>query len=404
MIAAGRSQWARWTRHGAKAQSVLVGKSSKRCKRAVIRLGCVLSVGLALVWPTSDMLAFANGAARTSAPCTERLTVDWTFHAAAPLSGEPAVSKENWVIVSSVDGYVHALGHTGRFQWSYTLDSPPAGITVGSDGRTYALSQQGVLHVMLTEGRRQWGSRLPAGMLPTGPVRQNAQGTVFVPSQLNLYAFSSGGGLAWRAFLGSSIVSGPVVTPHGKVWVATQDGRLARIETPQKRISFRVRDATLVELVAGGDKLVLARIERDDTSVLVAFDEEGREVWQLHDVVRVSADGRLVERRGATWAWIEPTTGRQLGERGVAVTASATPSVLGTHAVVPSTDGRVYVFADEGDVEWCQIATAPLLSPQVSHDGRRITAASGDGWVAAVRFREPATAKSSQKKKPGRAQ
>lgn len=323
--------------------------------------------------------------------------MDWAFHAAAPLSGDPAVSKDNWVIVGSVDGYVHALGPKGRFQWSYTLDSPPAGIAVGSDGRTYALSQQGVLHVMVTDGRRQWGSRLPPGMLPTGPVRQNAQGTVFVPSQLNLYAFSSGGGLAWRAFLGSSIVSGPLVTPEGKVWVATQDGRIARIETPRKRLSFGVPNATLIELVSGEDGLVLARVERDDTSTLIAFDEEGREVWQLPDIVRGSADGRLVQRRGATWAWIDPKTGRQLGEREVAVTASTAPATLGSHAVVPSTDGRVYIFAETGDVQWCQIATAPLLQPQVSQTERQVTAASGDGWVAAVRFRERSTSRSSRK-------
>jgi outer membrane protein assembly factor BamB len=373
--------------------SALVGKSSNRCNGARIRLGLLSTVGLALIWPSP---------ARGSAPCTERLTVDWTFHAAAPLSGEPAVSKENWVIVSSVDGYVHALAPQGRFQWSYTLDSPPAGITVGGDGRTYALSQQGVLHVMLTEGRRQWGSRLPAGMLPTGPVRQNQDGMVFVPSQLNLYAFSQGGGLAWRAFLGSNIVSGPLVTPRGRVWVATQDGRVARIETPQKRLSFRVPDAPSIELVAGDDDLVLARLVPDGASTLVAFDEEGHERWQLPDVVRVSADGTLVERRGGTWGWIDPKTGRQLGERAVAVTASTAPATLGRHAVVPGTDGRVYVFDEKGAVEWCQIATAPLLRPQVSKDSGQVTAASGDGWVAAVRFRDQPKASSSNEKKQRR--
>jgi hypothetical protein len=126
--------------------------------------------------------------AAASAPCTEGLTVDWTFHAAAPLAVAPAVSKQGRVVVASVDGYVHALAPGGRFQWSYTLDSAPSGISIGEDGRTYALSREGVLHVLHADGRHQWGSRLPPGMAPTGPFAQSEQGVVFVPSHLNLYA------------------------------------------------------------------------------------------------------------------------------------------------------------------------------------------------------------------------
>jgi outer membrane protein assembly factor BamB len=290
-----------------------------------------------------------------------------------------------------VDGYVHALNSRGLFQWSYTLDAPPFGVTIGADGRTYALSREGVLHVMLPSGQYQWGGRLPSGMLPTGVPAHSERGVVYVPSELNLYAFSAGSGLMWRTFVGSPITSGPLVSPDGDAWVGTHSGRVMRIRSPKQHTEFTTPEHVEASLVYAEDDWVLAQTAKSTgETALVAYDARGRERWRRADVGRVSGDGQVVRGSGparSLWAWIEPATGTVRGERELELDDSAPPARLGKYAVVPTNSGRVYLFGDEGSVDWCQVSTAPLLQARVRRESGQVIAASGDGWVAAVRFR-----------------
>ncbi len=328
-----------------------------------------------------------------SAPCTEGLTVDWRFNAAAPVVEPPAVSNDGWIVLGSVDGYVHALSSQGRFQWSYTLDSAPSGIALGDDDRTYALSREGVLHVMLPSGGYQWGGRLPAGMLPTGALAHSERGVVFVPSELNLYAFSAASGLMWRTFVGSPITSGPLVSPDGDAWVGTRTGRVMRIRSPKQHTGFTTPTKAEVLLAYAENDWVLARTTPSTAQPeLVSYGAAGNVRWRRSDVARVSADGRLLRgsgRRRSLWTWIEPATGRVVAERELALEDSARPARFGNFAVVPTNSGRVYLFGEEGAVEWCQVSTAPLLEARVRREAGQVIAAAGDGWIAAVRFRAP---------------
>lgn len=332
-----------------------------------------------------------------SARCTERLTMDWRFNAAAPLTDSAAVSADGWVVVSSVDGYVHALDASGHFQWSYTLDAPAYGIAMGADARTYALSREGVLHVMLPSGQFHWGGRLPSGMLPTGLPAHSERGVVYVPSELNLYAFSASSGLMWRAFVGSPITSGPLVDPDGDAWV-TARGRVLRIRSPQQRSEFGVAKDAGTKLVSAGRSRVLLQVnERDKPPALVAYDVHGKQRWRRENVAASSDAGHIVRGAGgaaAQWTWLASETGRVLGERELDLDVAASPAEFDRFAVVPTNAGRVYVFDDTGSVEWCQVSTAPLLSARVHQKSGRVIAAAGDGWVAAVRFRDTAAARS----------
>lgn len=325
------------------------------------------------------------------APCTENLTLDWQFHAAAPLDMAPAVAPDGRVLVGSVDGYVHALDESGHFEWSFTLDAPPLGLAVSSDGRTFALNKDGQLQILMPNGQQQWGSRLPAGMLPTGPSVQNRAGVVYVPSALNLYAFSASAGLSWRAFVGSPIVSGPVLAADGDAWLTTKNGQVLRIRSPSQRSGFTLdvaREARVVS--AGKGDVQVLEIGAGKRAELVSYDERGQERWRLTDVDDVSADGRLLRRRGphgAEWTWVEPATGRVLQQRSLHLDASARPARWGERAVVASSSGKVYVFAPQGDVEWCRVASAPLLEPRVLQSAGRVVVSSGDGWIASLRGR-----------------
>lgn len=340
----------------------------------------------------------APGSALASARCTERLTMDWRFNAAAPLTDSAAVSADGWVVVSSVDGYVHALDSAGHFQWSYTLDAPAYGIAMGADARTYALSQEGVLHVMLPSGQFHWGGRLPSGMLPTGLPAHSERGVVYVPSELNLYAFSASSGLMWRAFVGSAITSGPLVDPDGDAWV-TARGRVVRLRSPQQRSEFGVAKDAPARLVFAGRQQVLLQInEQAKPPALVAYDVRGKQRWRRENVAGSSDAGHVVRGFGksaAQWSWLDPETGHVLGERELDLDVAGPPAELDQFAVVPTNAGRVYVFDDAGSVEWCQVSTAPLLSARVHHASGRVIASAGDGWVAALRFRDAKSGRSA---------
>lgn len=337
---------------------------------ALVKRCCLLLHTLALLLP---------GVARASAPCTPGLTVGFRFHASAPVV-DALQSSNGGIAIASVDGYIHALGPNGRFLWSYTLDSPPVGVDMGLDGRVYAASEKGVIHVLRSSGERQWGGQLPSGMVPTGRVAYSERGVVFLPSKLNLYALSVGSGVLWRTFIGSNIVSGPVVSPGGDAWIAAANGEIHRIRTQTQRSKFTLPEAPPTRIVGAGEDRVFLL----DASGLTARGVDGRVLWYVPGVERASVDVAVV-RMGDTWVWLDDN-GQRKGERQLELDVSAEATHADGLVYVPTTDGRLYVFAPDGEVEWCQVAHAPLLMPQVYAKGPGVVA-SGDGWLVSIHHR-----------------
>src|SRR5690606_20954741 len=167
--------------------------------------------------------------AHAKAPCTEKLTIAWRFHASAPIVASPATGKAGPVVVTSIDGYVHAMPDQGRFLWSYTHDTPASGFGSDEHGRVQVMSERGLMQVLQPSGSKLTSWRLPAPMLPTGPFAYDESSSIgFVPSAFNLYAYSATG-VTWRAFLGSRTVSGPTVDPRGRGWVGRGEGELVGV-------------------------------------------------------------------------------------------------------------------------------------------------------------------------------
>jgi outer membrane protein assembly factor BamB len=349
-----------------------------RCCSAMHGLFAQAVAAVALLVPALLVLPTA---ARASAPCSAGLTVEFRFHASAPIE-DALLTQKGAIAVTSVDGYVHALGPNGRFLWSYTLDSAPVAIELGEDGRVYAASDAGSLHVLRANGERQWAGHLPAGMVPTGKMAHSDHGVVFVPSNLNLYAFSAGSGLLWRAFIGSTIVSGPAIGSDGDAWVIAQNGSVHRIKTPNRRSSFSISvDGSTTLVSASGEQVVVL-----DESGLTAHSLTGQTLWALPDVVQVTPDARVVRTAGSKWVWLSEK-GEPQAERQLTFDVSAQPAHAQGLVYVPTTDGRLYVFGADGAVQWCQVAHAPLRSPRVHSKTGPVVVASGDGALASIYVR-----------------
>lgn len=333
--------------------------------------------------------------AQASAPCSEGLFVEWRFHASAPIMLPPATGPDEQTVVTSVDGYVHAIASRGRFLWSYTLDAPAVAVQTDERGRVYAVSERGLLYVLRRSGAHAWGSRLPAPMLPTGPAAfSSVRGLLYVPSALNLYAFSAKSGLLWRAFLGSSIRSGPVLDSDGRAWVITRDGDVHGVESPHKRVRFSLFEkeeqpsaetTNLPRLLsAAKGRLIII-----DAEGLTAYSATGERLW-TRSGVRASASNGSVVRIGDAWHWLDETTGVTDAEHALDLASSARPEPVDDWLFVPTESGRLYALSRAGEVRWCDLASAPLLRPVYQRDSRLIVTAAGDGSVAAVRLRSGA--------------
>lgn len=327
--------------------------------------------------------------AHAKAPCTEKLTIAWRFHASAPIVASPATGKAGPVVVTSIDGYVHAMTDEGRFLWSYTLDTPASGFGLDEHGRVQVMSERGLMQVLQPSGSKLTSWRLPAPMLPTGPFAYDESSSIgFVPSAFNLYAYSATG-VTWRAFLGSRIVSGPTVDPRGRAWVVTEKGELVGVLAPSRRLGFDLpsaADASQIpapQLLSVSEQQVMI-LEREE---LTAYSLTGELQWRRGAVHASAADGGFVGI-GGSWHWLDSRTGTTSAEHELDVSLSSPPVPMQEWMLLPTVQGRLYALSRQGDVQWCDVASAPLLQPRPKADTQGAIVAAGDGSVVEVRLRE----------------
>jgi hypothetical protein len=222
--------------------------------------------------------------------------------------------------------------------------------------------------------------------MPTGRVAHSERGFVFIPSNLNLYAMALSSGVMWRAFIGSPIISGPVIDPHGDAWVVAHNGEVHHIETQSKRAKFTLTADSTSRIVA----VTSDRVFVLDSTGLTARTRAGEVSWMLQNVEQVTADLRVVQL-GSNWVWIDEK-GKPKASRELDLHVSAQATHAKGLVYVPASDGRLYVFGPEGTVEWCQVAHAPLLSPHVLGARGAVVVASGDGWLVGIHSRRLAPA------------
>ncbi len=308
----------------------------------------------------------------------------WRFRASAPSSGPAAVGPDGSVYLSTVEGYVHAVDRSGRFQWSYTVSGMPVGGPhVGPDGTVYVATASKRLYALTPQGRLGWarkvGSR-PASELfvLSGGCRGDGAGSgvAFGSTNGRVYCLGAAGRTGWNRYVGQvealAVGEGGLlgVATRGRKLVWIRGGRLASALLPAPPAQGGVGALESTWLVAAqGELLAYARGRRQARWRAQArwfgVDEESGEV--------------VVERAGEL-VWLNASDGRLLGGLALPEPLSEAPVGVGQGVVLaPLVSGSLFV-AQRDTLRSAVLALghSPLRRPTLGR-GALAAVASGGG-------------------------
>ncbi|MEW6157095.1 MAG: FG-GAP-like repeat-containing protein, partial [Verrucomicrobiota bacterium] len=168
-------------------------------------------------------------------------TIEWTFEATHdPGDGNlfllvsPAIGADGTIYVVTLHGWLYAIAPQGTERWRTKVDylcySSPI---IGPDDTVYLTSshEQFELHAFHgLDGKSKWSQpfTLPAAYSYSVPAL-GLDGTVYFAAGKSLYAVSDAGDHAefrWEFRTRDDILSSPVLTAEGEVWVGSDDGNL----------------------------------------------------------------------------------------------------------------------------------------------------------------------------------
>lgn len=312
----------------------------------------------------------------------------WRFQTAAPISGAPAVTEEGAVYVTSVEGFVHALGPAGEFRWSRGLTGVPIGApAVDPAGHIYVATSARRIYAVHPNGRLKW-MYPTAARIATAPIWAASSTLYFAGRDRQVHALASWGGPLWSrrtdrvVTVAPAVVDGMLVVGGGEAQVSVLRGPsgVSHLKLPGELAQPVLSSRERLFVVAGGH--------------LVAFDlEERSEAWRRKaSYAALSEDGEwLVAEAGHELLWLDPTGGEELHRVMLPDDGSDVPALSNTGvAMVPLVSGDLFLAAPRGvaGVDGASarvtVAAAPLWRPTWNERTRVVLAASGNGTVNAV--------------------
>lgn len=261
------------------------------------------------------------------------------------------------VVAGAVDRHIHGFDHLGRVLWRQRLDHEVWCTAVASDGSRVAAGTAnkrpagGAVHLLDHDGKILWHERLGA---PVWGVALSADGSFLVAGAWDgrLHAFAETDG-AWARIgevaVGAAGAYGVAISDDGKLIAAVAYG---------EGLKFFDRQLKEIGGVAGGD-------------------------FGYRTALTATGGAAAVGMRDGTVALLR--RGRRNGSRskklsqrpicGVGLTPTAKLVAAGGF------DGVVHVCNERLDVLWDFRAEGEVWAVDISHDGRRLAVASGDGHV-----------------------
>lgn len=316
------------------------------------------------------------------------LTAAWRFQTAAPITGAAAVTEEGFVYVTSVEGFVHALGPTGQFRWSRGLTGVPLGSpAVDRAGHIYVATSARRIYAVEANGRLRW-MYPTAARVATAPI-WTASGTLFFGARdRQVYALASWGGPLWNRRVDRVVTVAPALV-DGALVVGSGEAQLSvlrassggtRVDLPGELAQPVLSNRDYFFVVAGRE--------------LVAFDLGDRSVvWRRNArYAALSDDGeRLVAEARGELHWLDPATGAELHSVALPDNGSDAPALSNAGiAMVPLVSGELFLAAP-GRVAGERVGTArvtvtaaPLWRPTWSERRQTVLAASGNGTLCAI--------------------
>lgn len=307
--------------------------------------------------------------------------VVWRFESASPLTGPPALGPDGRVVITSVEGAVHALEADGRLRWSHGLTGVPLGApSVDSEGQVYVATSAQRLYALRSDGRLRWVHRARS-RVAAPPLASTADAIFFVGRDQGLYEVSGSGNGPERRPLGAAAQTGLSFPGPGQVALGTAEGAVVfERGAPPVRIGL---EGGLLQPLLGVAGVWLALTPEGLTALDAATSAA---LWRAPaQRAALSADGRhlLVEsRREVTWR--SPETGEERHYMWLSAEATAPPGVTNAGvAVVPLISGDVWLGEPTtGRAATLAIARAPVRAPVMDESRGRCLVVSGRALVA----------------------
>ena len=344
--------------------------------------------------PAGALAAVAPGAPPSAAPPPEPLAtprpgrlglqarLSWRFRSASPVTGAPGVSSSGRVYVTSVEGYVHALGPDGGFRWSYGVGGVPLGSpAVDADGQVYVATSEGRLLALRPDGRLAW-ALTARGRLAAAPIW--ADGVLyFTGRDRGLYGVAATGGPPSRRDLGEPASASLASLGGGLLALGTSAGGALLYRRTERVAKLELGGDLSQPLLGAGERCFAVT-----AGGITAFDPAtGAVLWSAPARrAALSPDRRsLVIEAEHELRWLSPQTGEVLGRARLPGDASAPPALTDAGAaLVPLVSGELWVVdllvAGAATVA---VGPAPLWAP-VNDPARGRVLVTAGGWVAAV--------------------
>lgn len=307
----------------------------------------------------------------------------WTFRAAAPASGPPAVAADGRVYLATVEGYLHALSPDGEFRWSYGVEGVPVGSPqVDRRGAVYVGTTARRVYSLTPDGHLRWLARTPT-RLSTGVVWSPPGSLYYAGSDRRLHALSTWGSPAWSRHLGTPAASSPTVAHRGTVAIATRRPELWLFRGARAASRIELSGVPSAPPLAGPDHWFVVC-----EGQLWAFDAATRAVAWRHPAtsVAVSSDGlQLVVVRERGLEWLAPEDGAVVGRAPLPGALSGRPVITRRGEVhAPLETGELSLVARGARTSTRTPVAAGPVWPPVHHEASgRVVVAAG-AVVAAV--------------------
>ena len=236
--------------------------------------------------PTNDIILSPSEDGKLYAYTAKNGNEFWNpFLTGGPIWSTPVV-QDGIAYFGSQDHKVYAVTlEDGKERWQFETGGVVAGKPLVFDGKVIAGSFDKNLYALsVDDGAKQWSIEgdnwFWAGAITDGR-------SIFAPNMDgNIYALDRSGNLLWKHYVGSAIVSTPVLVPNGLV-VAASDGNLLLLNTSTENLGLqrvlfnqKIGDADIkAPLFAVGDSVYVG--SQDSTVRRIDFKGGQRNVWCL---------------------------------------------------------------------------------------------------------------------------
>ena len=263
---------------------------------------------------------------------------------------------------------------TGEIRWSQDLDAPTSGTPTVAGGIVYVIAGNAVAWAVDAQnGRVKWTqSSLPSGSDVVGGAAPVVAGDLAVFAFSNgdvRAAFKRGGIRRWDTSLSGErkgrsyatvkdVTSDPVVS-GGRIYIATQSGRMAALDAQNGERLWTVTEGALSPVWPVGDSIFFVS---DQAELLRVDAQTGARIWSVdlpyfekerdrrkkavfsHYGPIIAGRRLIVASNDGTMRSFDPATGQALGVVSIPGGATTNPAVANETLYVVSTSGKLHAF------------------------------------------------------------